>query len=172
VNRGSTFEIYTNDYNEIKEKIKELSKEVSEALKYRGLISNKILFGYKSSITDLGPRVAAKTFSATLEYATNDFETIFSKALSLYEKHIEKEESLKYVGVSASNLIDEFYKVEQLTVWNFDDPREELSNSKQLIKELNSIVGYQAFTDGNAIGAYKRYIDKSLINSDKIKFKR
>jgi hypothetical protein len=96
--------------------IKLLSKEVAEALKYRGFIAYKIQLGIKSAITGLGPKVPPKTFFENVEFATNDFETIYTTALALYEKNVDKEEPLKYVGVYASNLTDEFYKVEQLTV--------------------------------------------------------
>ena len=170
--RGKTFEKYTSDYETIKDMIRSLSKEVSESLKYRGLISQNISFGYKSAVTDLGPRVPHRMTNENLEFATNDFEIIFSTAMRLFEKNVNKNEPIKAVVVNANKLEDEFYKVEQLTIWNFDDPKEELTHSKALIKELNSIVGYNAFTDGNAIGTYKRYVDKKLITGDNIKFKR
>jgi hypothetical protein len=85
-------------------------------LKYRGLISYKIQFGYKSAINDLGPRVPAKMKYTNLDFATNDYEKIFSSALKIYEKNFTSNDILKSVVIVASNLVDEFYQVEQLTI--------------------------------------------------------
>ena len=135
------------------------------------MITKNISLGFKSGKTDLGPKVTPKTKSITLDNATDEFEIIYSHALSIFEKEIPKNEPIKYLGVYANNLQESFYKMTQLTLWDYDKEEEEDSKI-QLIKMLNSSIGYNAFTNGDALGTYKRYVDSNLITGDNIKFKR
>lgn len=172
IGKSESYHKYLSSYEEQKEQLYKLTKTISERMKYRNVVGKIIGLGIKSGVTDLGARQTGVSFRKTLELSTGEFEKIFSTILELFEKNWVKGQSIKYFSVSVSNLEDAYYKVEQQTIFDWkEDELDEKQAFKNLLKDLNSMIGYEAVTDADAISKFKKWTDKTLTNNDRMKFK-
>ena len=129
VGNSSTFSHDTSDYQEIKEMFQYLSNEVSERAKYDGKMGTTI------QITVKDTNFVSHNKSISFKNPTNDANTIFSYAFSLYEKNFTGM-LIRLAGVTLQNLIAKQDMVIQMTLFDYEMHEEE-SQTKLLINELN-----------------------------------
>lgn len=129
IGNSSTFMQDTDDFTEIKEVISSLSKEVSE----RAQAERKKGSTVQLVIKDTEFKTINR--SITFKEPTNDYQTIFDKALTLLERHY-KGLPIRLVGVTLQNLIDPRDLVIQMSLFDYRKHEEE-SETKLLINELN-----------------------------------
>lgn len=130
IGHSTTFLHDTNNIDEIREYLQELSLRVSNEAKKRNKIGNKVQIVLKTNEFKLISR------SITIPKPTNDFEIIFHEASILLEKHLGLN-VIRLCGVTLQNLIDKEDYVEQLSIFdNFDEITEQ-NATKLLIRELN-----------------------------------
>ncbi len=130
IGNSQTFLFDTDDYDEIKDKLYQLTHEVSARSKNEGKIGTTISIVIKDS--------DFKTFnrSKTIEEATNEVEHIFRIVMELYDNHFAGK-SVRLVGVTLSNLIDKSSFYVQMNLFNMEEHREKCA-TKLLINELNN----------------------------------
>lgn len=146
-----------------------LCERVAKRANYRNCIGKTI------SITIRNVSGTKQSFNAQkeLKYPTNNYEDILSVSLNLLEKKWDENEPIKKLGVSLGHLQDRFYSFTQMTIDNFDSVKlKNESESKEIIKNINYILGYKALSNAEDRLKYKRYVDKTINQSDRIKFKR
>ena len=119
----------TDDFYEIKQTISSLCKEVSE----RCIKENKL--GNTIQIVIKDPEFKVKNKSIKLGNPTNDYKVIFDTACKLYEKFFSGI-TIRLVGVTLQNLIDQRDVVIQMTFFDYEQHEEE-SQTKLLIEEFN-----------------------------------
>lgn len=129
IGNSSTFMQDTDDFTEINEMISSLSKEVSE----RAQAERKKGSTVQLVIKDTEFKTINR--SITFKEPTNDYQTIFDKALTLLERHY-KGLPIRLVGVTLQNLIDPRDLVIQMSLFDYRKHEEE-SETKLLINELN-----------------------------------
>lgn len=172
IGKSETYPKHLDSYNSQKEQLYKLTRIVTERMKYRNVAGKVIGLSVKSGTTDLGPRQSGTSFRMTMELSTSDFEKIYSSVLQLFEKKWVRGQPIKYFGVSVSGLEDAYYKVEQQTLFDWkEEEYDENQSFKNLIKDLNAMIGYDAVTDADAISKFKKWTDKTLTNDDRMKFK-
>ncbi len=139
IGRMETFSSDTNDYEEISYKIQELAREVATAAQREGKKGKTVSLVVKDT------SFKSHDKSSTSKSATNDFEDIYAKALSLYE-HNFLGQVIRLVGVSLSSLIDPKEETVQLSFWNYEE-YEEMDKTKLLINDFNrKLKGEYLFT--------------------------
>ena len=129
VGNSSTFSHDTSDYQEIKEMFQYLSNEVSERAKYDDKMGTTV------QITVKDTNFVSHNKSISFKNPTNDANTIFSYAFSLYEKNFTGM-LIRLAGVTLQNLIAKQDMVIQMTLFDYEMHEEE-SQTKLLINELN-----------------------------------
>lgn len=129
IGNSSTFMQDTDDFSEIKEMISSLAKEVSE----RAQAERKKGSTVQLVIKDTEFKTINR--SMTFKEPTNDYQTIFDRALTLLERHY-KGQPIRLVGVTLQNLIDPRDLVIQMSLFDYRK-HEEASETKLLINELN-----------------------------------
>lgn len=128
---GNSTTLYkdTDDFNEIKQVIDTLSREVSEHC----IKENKV--GTTLQIVVKDPNFKVKNKSIKLENPTNDYKVIYNTAISLFEKNFSSM-VIRLVGVTLQNLVDQKDVVIQMSFFDYEKHEEE-SATKLLINELN-----------------------------------
>ncbi|MCQ2087222.1 MAG: DNA polymerase IV [Bacilli bacterium] len=119
----------TEDFNEIKQTLDMLSKEVSE----RCVKENKV--GSTIQIVVKDTQFKVKNKSQKLDKPTNDYKVIYDTAVKLYEKNYLGM-TVRLVGVTLQNLVDPREVVIQMSFFDYE-MHEEQSATKLLINELN-----------------------------------
>ncbi len=130
IGNSTTFKFDTNNFEEIKEYVRELSKEVSERAKE----ANKVGYSVQLVLKDDNFKVINR--SKKLNKPTNDFIEIFDIATQLLEANLG-DKMIRLAGVTLQNLIDPSEVVIQMSIFdNYDEIKEECA-TKLLIAELN-----------------------------------
>lgn len=119
----------TNNYEEIKEALKNLAKEVSS----RAIKENK--FGKTVQITLKDTNFISQNKSITFSKPINDVNNIYYYCVKLLDKHYDGRD-IRLVGVTLQNLVDVKDIVYQMTFFDYEQAEEE-SSTKLLINELN-----------------------------------
>lgn len=119
----------TNDYDEIKEALKLLAKEVSDRAK------KEDRYGKTVQITLKDTSFVSQNKSITFPKATNESDVIYHYCLKLLDKHYDGR-NIRLVGVTLQNLMDAKDIVYQMTFFDYEQAIEE-SSTKLLINELN-----------------------------------
>ena len=119
----------TNDSELISTTFRYLSKEVSE----RAIRENKLGHTIQIVVKEADFKVHNKSMS--LENPTNNWETIFETAMTLYNRNFSQL-TLRLVGVTLQNLIDVKDIAIQMSLFDYQRHEEE-STTKLLINELN-----------------------------------
>ena len=119
----------TEDFNEIKQTLSTLSKEVSEKCVKENKVGNTIQIVVKDT------QFKVKNKSIKLEKYTNDYKVIYDTAIKLYEKNYLGM-LVRLVGVTLQNLVDPREVVIQMSFFDYEMHEEE-SATKLLINELN-----------------------------------
>ena len=130
IGHSSTFLFDTDDYDEIKDKLFQLTQEVSARAKQEKKIGTTITVVIKD--TDF----KSFTRSKTIKEATNEVDSIFQVAMEQYDNHFASK-PIRLIGVTLSNLIkkEDFYV--QMNLFNMEEHREKCA-TKLLINELNN----------------------------------
>ena len=127
---STTFKYNTNNYEEIKEYVRGLSKEVSDRAKE----ANKVGSSVQLVLKDKDFKVINR--SKKLNKPTNDFMTIFVTACELLEANLG-DKMIRLAGVTLQNLVDPTEVVIQMSIFdNYEEIKEECA-AKLLIGELN-----------------------------------
>lgn len=130
IGNSTTFKFDTNNFEEIKEYVRELSKEVSERAKE----ANKVGYSVQLVLKDDDFKVINR--SKKLNKPTNDFIEIFDIATQLLEANLG-DKMIRLAGVTLQNLVDPSEVVIQMSIFdNYDEIKEECA-TKLLIAELN-----------------------------------
>lgn len=127
----------TNDFDELKALLSNLSKEVSkEAIRKRkkGTTVQIVIKDYEF-----------KTINRSITLGTyfNDYETIFNNALKLLDKNFNGT-LIRLLGVTLQNLVDEKDIVVQMTFFDYGKYEEE-NRTKLLINEFNRKIKSDVF---------------------------
>lgn len=136
IGNSTTFEEDSNDIEFLKKQFKELSKEVSMRAQKRNMVSNSI------SITMKYTREKSMTRQTIHDYYFNDFETIYSLALLLFEKNYHGE-YLRLVGVSLNNVIEKTQVNEQLSLFQTIEIQDEEDEIDKLLNTINHLSNGQ-----------------------------
>lgn len=130
IGHSSTFLFDTDDYDEIKDKLFQLTQEVSARAKNEKKIGTTITIVIKD--TDF----KSFTRSKTIKEATNEVDVIFQNAMEQYDVHFAGK-PIRLIGVTLSNLINKSDFYVQMNLFNMEEHREKCA-TKLLINELNN----------------------------------
>lgn len=131
IGNSETFMTDTNNYDEIKNRLLKITKEVSERAKEADKIGSTIQIVMKDNNFKVINR------SKSLKKPTNDYEIISSEVLALLDKNYDEDRTIRLVGVTLQNLVDPTEAVVQLSIFdNYDEIKEECA-TKLLVAELN-----------------------------------
>ena len=126
---SETFPYDTNEEYIIKNKLKELSMEVSEGVKRERKKGKTIVLVVKDS------DFSNHNKSMTLPEGTDDGEIIFETVSKLYDSNYLGV-MLLLVGVTLQNLYNPSEETVQMNIWNFEE-YEKMDETKLLVNELN-----------------------------------
>ena len=127
---STTFKFDTNNFEEIKEYLRSLSKEVSERAKEANKVGDTVQLVLKDNEFKVINR------SKKLSKHTNDFNDIFFAASQLLEANLQ-DKMIRLAGVTLQNLIDPTEVVIQMSIFdNYEEIKEQCA-TKLLIAELN-----------------------------------
>lgn len=130
IGRSSTFLFDTDDYEEIKKRIYELSNEVSSDAKKKEKIGTTISLVMKS------PDFITTNRSITLSLPTNEGDIIYNNAMKLFDANY-KNNPIRLIGVTLSNLKEKENFFVQMNLFDLEKVREE-NATKLLLNELNA----------------------------------
>ena len=127
----------TNDYDEIKLVLEELSRKVSKRAE------SENLFGTRISITIRFEDFRTITRSLTLIEPTNDFEKIYLSALKILDNNYIGANLVRLLGVSLGNVRkrDQFYK--QISLFENSFSSAENRIIQQVIADINKKIGLE-----------------------------
>ena len=133
IGNSTTFKFDTNNFEEIKEYVRSLSKEVSDRAKEHNKVGDTVQLVLKES-KDNNFKVINR--SKKLSKYINDFNDIFFAATQLLESNLT-DKMIRLAGVTLQNLVDPTEVVIQMSIFdNYDEIKEECA-TKLLIGELN-----------------------------------
>ena len=137
VGNSFTLNHSTNDYNTIKEGIKDLSKEVSERANKDHLYGNTVQITIKFSDFKVINR------SKKLKDITNSYEDILIAAMELVDANYDYEQEIRLLGVTLQNVNRLEHFVKQLSLFdeNFTNYKKENSKQRKIIEEINKKIG-------------------------------
>ena len=126
---SETFPYDTNEEYIIKNKLRELSMEVSEGVKREKKKGKTIVLVIKDT------NFVNHNKSLTLSEGTNDGNLIFEMVSKLYEANYLGV-MIRLVGVTLQNLYNPSEETVQMNLWNFEE-YEKMDETKLLVNELN-----------------------------------
>ena len=129
IGNSTTLPFDTNNFEQIKEHILDLSKEVS----YRAKREEKL--GRTIQIVAKDTEFKSFNKSVTLDSPTNESNVIYEQACLLYQKHFSHL-TIRLVGVTLQNLIDPKETPVQMSLFDYEKHESE-DATKLLINELN-----------------------------------
>jgi DNA polymerase-4 len=129
IGNSSTFMNDTNDFEEIKAMFVSLANEVSR----RANEDRMLAHGLQITIRDAMFKTIVR--SIQLDHYFNDYETILSQSLYLFEQNY-RGQMIRLVGIQIHDLKPMDEAVEQLTIFNYEEAIEE-NRTRLLINELN-----------------------------------
>ncbi len=129
IGNSSTFLNDTNDFEEIKAMFTSLAREVSDRAKEDNMVAR----GLQITVRDTNFKTINR--SIKLKRYFNDFETILSQALYLFEQNYDGR-LIRLVGVQIHDLKPNDEAFEQLSIFNYEETRDR-NRTRLLINELN-----------------------------------
>lgn len=130
IGHSSTFLFDTDDYEEIKKRLYELSREVSEDAKKKDKVGTTI------SIVMKTPDFITTNRSISISIPTNEGEIIYNNAMKLFDSNY-KGNPIRLIGVTLSNLKEKENFFLQMNLFDMEKVREE-NATKLLLNELNA----------------------------------
>lgn len=146
IGRSETFLQDTDSLDEINEILKKESEEIASDLKKSKLFAGTITIQHKD------PSFKNKTRSKKLDDHIQEADDIYKEASSLYEREF-KGQIARLVGVSVSSLIDESHANRQMTLWDYDDYKEE-NKTSEIIEKINEKLDKKALMIASEKGKY------------------
>lgn len=138
IGNSTTFKFNTNNFDVIKEYVRDLAKEVSDRAKE----ANKVGSTIQLTLKDSDRKVITR--SKKIDKATNDFQVIFDVSLDLLKANLSSK-LFRLAGVTIQNLIDPIDEVIQMSIFdNYDEIQDECA-AKLLIGELNRKMNKAVF---------------------------
>ncbi|MCR5333057.1 MAG: DNA polymerase IV [Bacilli bacterium] len=136
----------TNSYDELKEALLNIAKEVSD----RAIEANKVGSSVQIVLKDDDFKVINR--SMKLSKPINDYASIANAVITLLDKNYNEEKNIRLVGVTLQNLVHKDEVVVQLSIFdNYDEIKEECA-TKLLIGELNRKMNKAVFkTAGDSL---------------------
>ncbi len=129
IGNSSTLMHDTNALEEIQQLFQDLAKEVSNRAIKEGKIGNTIQITVKESDFKVHNK------SITFDTPTNDWKTIYTRAISLYNDNFVGL-TVRLLGITLQNLINPKDMAIQMSLFDYEKHEEE-SATKLLINELN-----------------------------------
>lgn len=129
IGNSTTLSKDTDNMVDIAETFKYLAKEVSERAKRENKLGHTVQIVVKESDFKMHNK------SITIDNPTNSYDVIFDESVNLYEKNF-KGLSVRLLGVTLQNLIDQKDIAIQMSLFNYQQHEEE-NATKLLINELN-----------------------------------
>lgn len=129
IGHSETFATDTSDEEEIKNEISRLAHEVADGAKRDQRKGRTVQLVVKDT------EFKSHDKSVSFKEATNDYETIYAKAIDLYE-HAFLGMMIRLVGVTLQNLVDPKQETVQMSLWNYGQ-YEEMDKTRLLVNELN-----------------------------------
>lgn len=121
----------TNDFDDIKHEVEWISKEISKQAKAKNKVGKRVQLVLKDNEFKTTNR------SKVLSKPSNDENIIYSTALLLLEKNLNKDKLYRLVGVTLQDLVDPREVITQMSIFdNFDEIKEQ-DQTRFLIQELN-----------------------------------
>lgn len=148
IGHSSTFLEDTEDYEEIKKLLLDLTKEVTEEAKRKRKKGNTVQIVLKYSDFHVRNR------SMKMSEPANDFQTVFLYVMKIFDKHYQGE-PIRLAGVTLQNLQDEEDIVVQMSLFNYQKHEEE-SATKLLIQELNRKLETPMFKRASEVKSDKK----------------
>lgn len=129
IGTSTTLKYDTNDYLDIRNVLKDLSKDVSNRIKKEGKLAKTI------SLTIKDTEFVSKSKSITLEKPLDDDNDIFDVALDLLDKFYDYR-LIRLLGITLSNFVDLKDIAIQMTFFDYEEGIKQ-STTKLLINQLN-----------------------------------
>jgi DNA polymerase-4 len=129
IGHSETFINDTNDFEEIRSRIEELSSEVASGAKRDGKMGKTVQLVVKDTSFHTHDK------SVSFRDPINEKGDIYTKALALYEANFMGM-MIRLVGVTLQNLIDPNNSDIQMSLWNYEN-YEEMDKTKLLVNNLN-----------------------------------
>jgi DNA polymerase-4 len=129
IGNSSTFMNDTNDFEEIKAMFISLTNEVSR----RATEDRMLAHGLQITIRDAMFKTITR--SIQIDHYFNDYETILSQALYMFEQNY-RGQMIRLIGIQIHDLKPMDEAVEQLSIFNYEEAIEE-NRTRLLINELN-----------------------------------
>ncbi len=166
VSYAKTYSVDMFNYDDVKSALSEIVEEVTWRAKYRRLAGKTITFTTK----DAGP-FNSNTKSLTFNKYSNDFEYIWSQVAKLLEKWWTDGKKVRFLSIALSNLVDENFIREQITIEDLSNINNDLNIERnEIIDDLNIKMGYEAFVIGEDYKNVKKFKDKRIISRRNVKF--
>ena len=124
-------------FNEVEKEIRLLCEEVSSRAKEAKKVGKLISLSVKDTSFHLHSK------NKTLEYPTQDQQTIFNEIKKLYLANFNEME-VRLVGVTLGKLDSKGQETVQMSLWNYQD-YEEMDKTKLLIDDLNRKMKKKVF---------------------------
>lgn len=141
----------TNNYEEIKEALSAIAKEVSD----RAIEADKV--GTTVQITLKDNNFKTITRSKSISKAINDYPSLMEAVISLLDANYSSDKYIRLVGVTLQNLVNKDEVVVQLSIFdNYDEIKEECA-TKLLIGELNRKMNKSVFKTASETLREKKY---------------
>lgn len=176
---SKTFENNIYDYDLLIEKILILIKKLTTQLISENLESKTFSLQMKKEknwIKFDNKKILERKYiskQATIKFPTNEYKVIKNEILNLLNKSIKEKIDVRYIGISAKNLIDKYYKFEQIKIYDFQNNeilKKKENELNEFIKDINLKIGKQKLATGEDFLEIKRFKNRKNLISDNIKF--
>jgi DNA polymerase-4 len=156
IGNSETLMYNTNNYDEIKDALLKIAKEVSDRAIEADKVGTTVQIVLKDS--EMGA-TGFKTISRSksLSKPVNDYPSIANAVISLLDANYNEERSVRLVGVTLQNLVNRDEVVVQLSIFdNYEEIKEECA-TKLLIGELNRKMKKSVFKTASEVLKDKKY---------------
>ncbi|WP_051418429.1 DNA polymerase IV [Mesoplasma seiffertii] len=183
-----TLDIFTNDINELEDKIFHIAANVSSrAIKRRMKARTvSIIIRYeenrKGQTFDKLEHIKTKRRQESIPEYSNDLEIIYSTAKFLFNEMYDSTKRISLIGVGISNLVLENTIPQQLNLWSQANEAKSSQNLSELVNQINEKMGANYLSSGKEFektnqsqidnGKFLKNYDSHILNSDLRKIKK
>ena len=156
IGNSETLMFNTNNYDEIKDALLKIAKEVSERAIEADKVGSTVQIVLKDSeMQETGFKTISR--SKSLSKPVNDYPSIANAVISLLDANYDESRPIRLVGVTLQNLINRDEMVVQLSIFdNYEEIKEECA-TKLLIGELNRKMKKSVFKTASDALKDKKY---------------
>ncbi|AUF83587.1 DNA polymerase IV [Mesoplasma syrphidae] len=184
-----TLDIFTNDINELEDKIFHIAANVSSRAVKRRMKARtvSIIIRYeeirnKGQVFDKLDHIKTKRRQESIPEYSNDLEIIYSTAKFLFNEMYDSSKRISLIGVGLSNLVLENSIPQQLSLWSENANLKAFKDSSKLISEINEKLGFNSLTSGKEFqkvnqsqidnGKFLKNYDSHILNKELRKIKK